>query len=519
MMRKFLLTLLLALAALPAPAVAQTNTVTSLPSIAAMQALGPASRFYTTVNVQNYTASTVGGGGVFYWDSTSTATANVCTVFQATGVGTGRWLRQVINGGISVLDCGAVPGVAIDQAAAFQAANDAAPTDGWLISLGCGDYRLATTWTISKSNTVAGCGYSEDSGNGSATILTKAASLSGDLIHVTGNAARLTNFGVEGIAGNGGDGIHIAANGVSADYLSVNNQGRDGLVVGNGDGTGNMNGVRLDTIIAHGNDRDNIHIDYGAASTNANAGTLTNYNLVGSGRDGLHINGAGGWVIAGGFIETAGRYCSYMGPDSSQNVYIGGDWNETCTTENVYIDTGAEQNQIFGTAFASSVITDLGVETVIQNAHIPGTKTTRSYANSVATGTTVMPYDDTIPQVGEGDQYMSVAVERQLSDESTFTFTVVAQVASAKVGGDTISCALFSPASASAIGAASVTTTAAGQQGTVTFVTPFTAPTGTTTFTVRCGGTTTDGVTFNGSAGARKFGGVSASSISVVEGT
>jgi hypothetical protein len=29
---------------------------------------------------------------------------------------------------------------------------------------------------------------------------------------------------------------------------------------------------------------------------------------------------------------------------------------------------------------------------------------------AVATGTTVMPFDDTIPQSGEGDQYMSLAI-------------------------------------------------------------------------------------------------------------
>ena len=45
------------------------------------------------VIVQGYNTVGDGGGGEFYWDSTSTATADDGITIQATGVSTGRWIR------------------------------------------------------------------------------------------------------------------------------------------------------------------------------------------------------------------------------------------------------------------------------------------------------------------------------------------------------------------------------------------------------------------------------------------
>lgn len=57
----------------------------------------------TRVNVLGYTTSGDGGGGEFYWDSTSTEPDNGGTIFQVTGVTTGRWKRVFSGGTLNVL--------------------------------------------------------------------------------------------------------------------------------------------------------------------------------------------------------------------------------------------------------------------------------------------------------------------------------------------------------------------------------------------------------------------------------
>lgn len=53
------------------------------------------------VDLLGYYIKGDGGGGTFYWDSTSTETDNGGTIIQATGVTTGRW-KRVINNRIDV---------------------------------------------------------------------------------------------------------------------------------------------------------------------------------------------------------------------------------------------------------------------------------------------------------------------------------------------------------------------------------------------------------------------------------
>jgi len=61
-----------------------------------------------------------GGGGVFYWDSTSVATADIGTIVQPTAtVGAGRWLR-VYSGPVSIKWFGAVGDGSTDDWAAYR---------------------------------------------------------------------------------------------------------------------------------------------------------------------------------------------------------------------------------------------------------------------------------------------------------------------------------------------------------------------------------------------------------------
>lgn len=55
---------------------------------------------FNTIDVLGYYTKGDGGGGAFYWDSTSTETDNGGTIIQATGISTGRWKRsesKIIN--------------------------------------------------------------------------------------------------------------------------------------------------------------------------------------------------------------------------------------------------------------------------------------------------------------------------------------------------------------------------------------------------------------------------------------
>lgn len=134
---------------------------------------------------------------------------------------------------------------------------------------------------------------------------------------------------------------------------------------------------------------------------------------------------------------------------------------------------------------------------------------------AVATGTTAIPIDDTIPQNTEGDQYMSLAIT-PASAANTLKIEVVWNGTNSG-GANTLVVALFQDSTANALACASRFIGTAGALGQLIFTYYMTAgTTSATTFKVRAGanaGTTT----FNGAAGARYFGGVFISSITITE--
>lgn len=133
---------------------------------------------------------------------------------------------------------------------------------------------------------------------------------------------------------------------------------------------------------------------------------------------------------------------------------------------------------------------------------------------AVATGTTLIPLDDTVPQNTEGDQYMSLAFT-PVSATSLLEIDVVLH-ASFDVASNLI-VALFQSGNASAL-AASLNT---GPNGIPTFAAyKYVMTSGTTsaiTFTVRAGGNSAGTMTFNGIGGARLLGGVQPSRITIKE--
>lgn len=139
--------------------------------------------------------------------------------------------------------------------------------------------------------------------------------------------------------------------------------------------------------------------------------------------------------------------------------------------------------------------------------------------STAATGTTAIPYDDTIPQITEGDQYMTLAVT-PTSTTSKLLIDIKAWV-SFSVASKVIVGALFQDATANALaGTAEFQSATGGSPTEMNFNHSMTAgTTSSTTFRFRAGQETGAGgtLTFNGQAGTRKLGGVTLSSITITE--
>ena len=93
-----------------------------LDNIAALTALAKSTLTNTDqYNVSGYYAQGDGGGGDFYYDSTSTATANGGTIFATDEGGSGRWYR-IVDSIINVRQFGAKGDGTTDDTATIQAA-------------------------------------------------------------------------------------------------------------------------------------------------------------------------------------------------------------------------------------------------------------------------------------------------------------------------------------------------------------------------------------------------------------
>jgi hypothetical protein len=134
---------------------------------------------------------------------------------------------------------------------------------------------------------------------------------------------------------------------------------------------------------------------------------------------------------------------------------------------------------------------------------------------AVATGTTVTPLDDTIPQITEGNEFMTLAITPK-SATSTLVIDVIWVGASSATG--TLVCALHQDAIANALAASVLVQTGADNMLTMTLCHKMTSgTTSATTFRVRVGLNGAGTITFNGRSAARQLGGVMASSIVIRE--
>lgn len=213
------------------------------------------------------------------------------------------------------------------------------------------------------------------------------------------------------------------------------------------------------------------------------------------------------WDIASSTAEGGGG-----GADSSHTFYTG-----TAVSSKPYQVIGYLTWE-GGLATAGTWnVTPTRAQLFTSSTRLPGTavQVARTSSSSVATGTTQMVSDDTIPQNTEGDEYMSQAIT-PTSAANMLTIRYTAQLAFNNTGS--IISALFRD------------TTASSLTATVTFISSTNAnsqhhascrakseTTSSTTFKMRAGSTGANTVTFNGSNTSRLFGGVIHSFIEVEE--
>ena len=164
----------------------------------------------------------------------------------------------------------------------------------------------------------------------------------------------------------------------------------------------------------------------------------------------------------------------------------------------------------------TSVALDSGVPT---RAQLPAgcvLQVVNSSTGAVSTGTTLIPSDDTIPQNSEGNEYMTLSVTPTASANKLMIETVV-QVSSSAAGGRMMA-ALFQDSTANALAVSTQGFVDANKPMMLSFTHYMTSgTTSATTFKVRVGASVAGTTTFNGASGARLYGGVSSSSITITE--
>ncbi|MCK5020357.1 MAG: hypothetical protein KAS32_25190 [Candidatus Peribacteraceae bacterium] len=181
------------------------------------------------------------------------------------------------------------------------------------------------------------------------------------------------------------------------------------------------------------------------------------------------------------------------------------------------VSAGLDANPVFEPLEATGVKAGEGI---LNSERIAGStiQVVNVQDGAVATGTTVLPIDNTIPQNTEGDEYMTLAVT-PTSATNKLKIEIACFISNSQAAAARLGAALFQDSTANALAAGIGSRDgSAGAWAPVHFTHYMTA--GTTneiTFKVRAGNSASGTTTFNGQTGSRVFGGVMASSMTITE--
>lgn len=216
-----------------------------------------------------------------------------------------------------------------------------------------------------------------------------------------------------------------------------------------------------------------------------------------------------GWGIASSTAEGGAGAA-----DSAQTFYT-----TTAVSSKPYTTLGYatfESGQATAGTWAS---TPSRMQLYMSGTPLPGwvIQTQANDTGTMATGTTQIPSDDTIPQITEGDQYMTQAITPS-SAANVLDIEINCGSNAASAIGTVTTVALFQDATANAIAAVMDTHAANYTRAQRLRKRLLAATTSATTFRMRAGVDASGGtLTFNGQAAGAKLGGVLASSFIVTE--
>jgi len=204
--------------------------------------------------------------------------------------------------------------------------------------------------------------------------------------------------------------------------------------------------------------------------------------------------------------------------ESDKSATFGGSIKANFTDAGVLIGNGTGAVQVTTAGTSGQVLTSngAGVDPTFQAASGKVKQVVNVTDGEVATGTTTMPKDDSIPQITEGNEFMTLAVT-PTNASNILVINVVASSSFSGASGSLVA-ALFQDSTADALAAVqtfNATATAIQQQ--VFSHRMVAGTTSATTFRVRIGEDTAGTVTFNGASGSRILGGVMSSSITITE--
>lgn len=271
----------------------------------------------------------------------------------------------------------------------------------------------------------------------------------------------------------------------------------------------------------HSDSNDAIEAIEAKVGTGASTPTADNF-LVGTGV------GTSAWnktVPAGTVVGTSDIQTLTNKTLTSPTINTATIVNPTIQTDSISEYTGANGVTVDGmnikdgklntnSSVVTANITDGAVtEPKVDNGFVVQVVNTQTGA--VATGTTIIPWDDTIPQNTEGDQYMTLAITPK-STTNKLKIDVVWHGSSSAT--NQIQVALFQDTTANALAAISSYQTTPTGGVALQFTHYMTAgTTSSTTFKVRAGGGVAGTTSFNGQSAVRRLGGVMASSITITE--
>ena len=198
-----------------------------------------------------------------------------------------------------------------------------------------GTYLIGSTVNVNKKITIIGVGFDINNVLNIGTSFRKKSTLNGTGIYITADGAKITNLCVNGEAGNGGDGIVVAARSVHLGRIGVFSQGQDGIRLGE-DSSTNCNLWYMENIVTASNTRHGIklHSNTGG-SPDVNGGVAIQIDSRTNGSDGIHSDNA--WIntFFGATVQSNTGYGINETSNGANNRWIGGDQDETNVAGNI----------------------------------------------------------------------------------------------------------------------------------------------------------------------------------------